>query len=371
MGGSAAVSAWAAPPKTQWLIIAHLDARGGLTQAAASYERQLRAASTSLGLTIALQTVADGPPPTRTLRRELLGPGRTPTVVQVAPAESPATTLAALVSWASELQPAERYALLVMGHGAGLVGGGAALPADAMRPAMIRQGLQQARERLGQPLDVLCLDTCYGAALEVLYGLRGLCRYVTAAPGLINSPGLNWEGALSDLACDPVPLTLVRGLVSRGMLQREASLALVGVDMDRLGLVSERMHQLADELQLHLPDEMQTLTWARAHSRSWGDHAELVDVAGLADGLHENAATPAVRQAAGELFEGLASLVTAIWKSEGGSKQGAVGVFFPPTLSETPPEYRTSYQFAQACGWAPLLESYWARLTQLLNVSTP
>ena len=155
------------------------------------------------------------------------------------------------------------------------------------------------------------------------------------------------------------------------MLQREASLALVGVDMDRLDSASEKMRGLAYELQLHLPDEMQTLTWARAHSRSWGDHAELVDVAGLADGLHLNAATPAVRQAAGEFLEALAFLVTTIWKSDGGAEQGAVGVFFPPTLSETPLEYRSSYQFAQACGWGQLLDSYWARLTQLLNMSAP
>ena len=361
----------AAPPQAKWLILAHLDGRNGLGQAVDAYEHQLRVAGGRYGFSVALQVAADQPPPHKTLRRVLLRPGKPPTIEQVLPRASAADALADFIAWASSAQPAEHYALLVMGHGAGLLAGLTALPPGALRPETMRAGLRQACQKLGQPLDVVCLDTCYGATLEVLYGLQGLCRYATAAPGLIFSPGLDWAGALSDLASDPVSPSLVRGLVSRGMSRREAGLALVGVDMAQLGPVCDKTRVLSEQLQAHLTDEMLSLTWVRAHSRSWGDHAELADVAALASGLEGNAATPAVRGAAAELTEALSRLVMAFWESDGAAGHGALGVYYPPTLAEAPPEYRSAYEFASVCGWAALLESYWVRVTQVLTATTP
>jgi hypothetical protein len=371
IGASATPLAWAEPPKTQWLVMAHLDGRGGLGQAVDAYERQLRAACGRHRLCVALQVFADSTTSPLAARRALLRPGKPRLIERVTPDNRPGEALADFVSWASAAQPAEHYALLVMGHGAGLLAGPSVAPPGALRPLALRSGLAQVCPKLGQPMDVVCLDTCYGASLEVLYGLRGLCRYATAAPGLVYSPGLDWAGALSDLAARPAATSLVRGLVCRGMSRRDDGLALVGVDLDQMGSVCDRTRALAEALQAHLADEMPSLTWGRAQSRSWGDRTELVDVKALASCLQEGAATPEVREAAAELVSALNALIVAAWESDGGAGPGALGVYFPPTLAGVPPEYRSDYEFASACGWAALLEIYWARVTQSLTATMP
>ena len=367
----AACSAWGASDKSQWLILAHLDGRGGLGPAVDAYEHQLRASSARHGFSVALRIVVDQGPPLNAVRGVLWRSGQLQATQPVSRSDGAAEGLADFIAWATTAQPAEHYALLVMGHGAGLLSDAAALPAGALRPSALRAGLQQACAKLGQPLDVVCLDTCYGGTLEVLYGLRGSCLYATAAPGLIFSPGLDWAGALENLAQDPGALSLVRGVISKGMSRFEPASALVGVNMGQLGSVSDKARALSELLRAHLAAEMQTLTWARAHCRSWGDHGELADVAALASGLEHNAATPVVRAAAAELRAALEQVVVAAWESNGAAEHGALGVYFPLTLTETPPEYRSAYEFASSCGWAELLDSYWVRITQLLNTNAP
>lgn len=283
-------------------------------------------------------------------------------------ASDPAHALAEFVGWGTAVAPARHYALLLMGHGAGLLQS-PTLPPDALRPVALRDGLELACNRLGHPLDVVGLDTCYGGTLEVAYGLRKACRYLTAAAGLIYSPGLDWAGALSDLSVRPEASTLVRGLVKRGMPQRDQPVSLVGLDMRQLDPVCGAIQRLNRILLANLKQELPVLIYARSHCQSWGDRNELVDLGELMDSLGANGLSPEVKRAASEVRQGLASLAMCSWRSsESTAAAGCgVGVYFPPTFEPVPADYLQSFEFGSTSEWGRLLESYWMRLASSLS----
>lgn len=302
------------------------------------------------------------------LRRERLASTGSVDSATAEPASDPGRGLAEFVTWGVQAAPARHYALLVMGHGAGLLQA-PTLPPDTLRPVALREGLELACNRLGQPLDVVGLDTCYGGTLEIAYSLRKVCRYLTAAPGLIYSPGLDWAGALADLSVRPEAPTLVRGLVRRGMPQRDEPLALVGLDLRQLEPLCGQVQRLNRALQADHGGELPILIYARSHTQSWGDHSELVDLGVLAESLSSNGLSADVRGAAGEVLQGLTNLIMCRWESaETTACSGSgVGVYFPPTFEAVPPEYAKSYEFASTSEWGKLLDFYWTRLTSALS----
>lgn len=367
--GAPSPPANAAATAPNWTVLAYLDARGGLDDAATAYEAKLYAAADAAHLGLAMQTISSRANASL-LRRKCQTATGDRVAVGAEPAADAAQMLAEFVAWGTQVAPARHYALLIMGHGAGLLQA-PSLPPDALRPQTLRVGLEMACSRLGQPLDVIGLDTCYGGTLEVAYSLRKVTRYLTATPGLIYSPGLDWAGALSDLSVRPEAPTLVRGLVQRGMPRRNEPLALVGIDMRQLEQVCLQVQHLSIALRMDLKQELPVLVSLRSRCQSWGDKRELVDLGALAEALGTSGLTPDVRKAATDLRHGLGSLTLCSWMSPDATSSGVgVGAYFPPTFEPVPPDYLELFEFPSTSEWGTLLESYWARLVSNLTDAT-
>lgn len=327
----------------------------------------MRAAVTDGLVTVALQVVAEQPQ--AQWRRELLQPGQSPVRTQVAPPASGAQAVEQLLTWAAGSTAAPHRVLLLMGHGAGLLRQ-ETLPPGAVGAQALAQALPSVTNGPEEALEFVALDTCYGATLEGLYPLRDACRYVTASPGLIHSPGLNWAQALRRAGALDSAATLARAVVEAGMPVAEEPQSLVAVDMSRLTATGEATGKLAALLRADLPRQMPALTFARSHVNSWGSKDELVDLAALCGVLADNAPSDEVRAAAGALRTELGRLIVRRWEC-GEDAAGGIGVFFPPTLQAAPEQYRHGYDFASTFGWSGLLESYWARVTELLLPVAP
>jgi hypothetical protein len=356
----------AAATPGEWTILAHLDARGGLSEAAAFYEKQLKTAAAAAHIGLSMEMVGDSERQ-RQLRRGVLSGSRLE-FGPASPAATAAQTLADFIKWSCREAPARHYALLVMGHGAGLIQQ-QALPEDAIGPEALQEGLTIACRALGRPLDVVALDTCYGATLELAYGLRRVTRYLTAAPGLIYSPGLDWAAALADLSAQPQATALVQGLVRRGMPRCEKDVALVGLDLRGAEPAVAHVSKLTTALQRNFPLEQPLLTYARAQCASWGERDELADLGDLGAGLAASAAGDETRAAARDLQTSLTHLIICSWRSGTNSQRSAsgLGVYFPPTFEPVPANYVRNFDFAAASGWADLLDSYWTRLASMIT----
>jgi len=109
--------------------------------------------------------------------------------------------LFAFVDFAAEEFPADRYVLVLWGHGAGWRG----LCPDGnyiMSLSELGDALEAVRQSVGRPLDMVVVDACAEATLEVLYEIREGAHYLVASELLMPYEGLPWNTILTEHARD-------------------------------------------------------------------------------------------------------------------------------------------------------------------------
>lgn len=264
-------------------------------------------------------------------------------------------------------RPGQHTMLLIVGHGAGVLEGDETL---GMEAGALGQALQGATERLGGPLDVLGLDTCFGGSLEKLWELRQVARYVTAAPGVVYAPGLAWDAVLLGSSWRD-PQALVAKVAETGMIGGTQGAALVSVDSAKLGGVREALGALAEQLVLQVQRDGHAVTYARSRARSWGKRQELCDLGALAARLQESVTDPELVSRAAQVRQALAECVVGSWWGEGRPDDGSagLGVYFPGTYEAVPVSYQR-LQLATESGWYRFLDVYWAWVSSLIGGGT-
>ncbi len=110
--------------------------------------------------------------------------------------------LTAFVSHSAELFPADRYVLVLWGHGGGWLG---ICPdgLDLMTLPELRSGLEDADQALGRTIDVIVADACAEATVEVAYEIRETADYLVASERYMSVDGLPYTQILGDLAAAP------------------------------------------------------------------------------------------------------------------------------------------------------------------------
>lgn len=357
----------AANEPAEWTVLAHLDCRGGLTQACEGYRRQLLKAKDAGQIAIALQIISDQTEPT--ISRQFAPPtAPLPQPHKMAqPLPDAGVVLRTFVIQALQKLPAKHTVLLVMGHGSGLLQ--ATGTVTGLSVAQLRDALRAARVSSGRAIDVVALDTCYAGSLEIAWELRDRCRYLTAAPGLIYSPGLDWAAALQKNRIQGKPLSLARDVVAQGQREARGRSALVALDLRGMEAVANCLQRLAVTLCSSSANLTSSITAIRAQAYSWGDRQELCDVGDIATGFARDSSDPDVRAAAQALHNELTKLVVAQWGSDrlANTTAVAVGLYFPPTLEKVPASYSEAFELGLRTGWADFLRLYWEWVADLLT----
>jgi len=110
-------------------------------------------------------------------------------------------TLSYLLSHARAAYPADRYGLIVWGHGTGWRGSGSpeasgVAPFKAMAIDDTSGGYMTIREAgtalAGQGLTTVGFDTCFGALIETAYELRNRAEWLIGSEGVTPSTGWNY-----------------------------------------------------------------------------------------------------------------------------------------------------------------------------------
>jgi hypothetical protein len=345
-----------AEAQPQWTVLAHIDTRGGLAPAAEQYEQRLREACGRRGFPLAVQRVSAaegaGGGVVGTMRVWRDGAAHAGSVVQAA-------NLAGAIEQAAppvvQSLPARHLLLVVVGHGTGLLQA-RERGQDARELACALAAVAQA---WGRPLDVLGLDTCFGASLEDLWELRHTAGTITAAPGLIYSPGLRWDRALEAPGADD-PRALARAVTQAGMTGATAEEALVSVDTAGLPEVMAAVRELTGALDGQVSRQGPAVTLVRSRTRSWGQRRELCDLAGFAAGVEHNLSGEQVQAAAQRVGRAVGESLIARWWGGGAPTDGAagLGVYFPPTFEAIPASYG-ELEFARDSGWYGFVRHYW------------
>jgi hypothetical protein len=109
------------------------------------------------------------------------------------------STLSSFVQFTAETYPADRFVLLLWGHGAswrGLCPDGS----DVLTLPELRTGLSDAVASIGRPLDMVVVDSCAEASVEMLTQLRGLATIFVGSEKDVPSQGIPYVLVMNDLA---------------------------------------------------------------------------------------------------------------------------------------------------------------------------
>lgn len=264
-------------------------------------------------------------------------------------------TLSGFLQWRGP-QTGNRRLLIIAGHGTGLAtleqsrsgvmadgGSGQVLDAAAVAGVLDAQDVH---------FDVISLDSCHGASLEVAWELRRGCSYCVAPPAKLPTPGLPWA---ETLGADPVstPIQAVR------MLQQYYDGPVGVVDCRVLGEVRDAFKSLVDALEADMEANIPALRFIRSRTTSWGYRDEACDALELTRRLARNAGTVEAANAASVAARALNAACVTSGGGEGDQPgRGKVGLFFPPGWENPPEWYHRAYSFARETGWARFLQKY-------------
>ncbi len=297
-------------------------------------------------------------------------------------------TLGEFLGWVREQAPAQRYALIIMGHGTGLAvpGGGlegglansgvaldTSAGGDCLSAVELAGGIEDGFGEGEAPgLDALFLDCCYGGCLEVAYELRDAARYLTGAPGEMPNPGLPWDTILSSVSGDgevegrELVETCLRVAQEQDGEQTER-VSLTAIDLNGMSSARQSFREYATAAAGRMAEIAPAVTLAHSRSATWGSQRELCDAGVLLESLAECLADDGLARAARAAAEAVKASVVGR-AGEQGEQGVGIGIFFPGALSGVPASYEPQRcSFARDSGWGAFLRAYLHRLRDLME----
>lgn len=163
-----------------------------------------------------------------------------------------ASTLTDFITFATSQWPANKYLLVLWGHGAGW-DGLCIDGTDVLTLPELKDGLVSATQNIGRPLDMIAVDACVEATMETLYQVRGLAEYFVAAQTNVPYQGLPYNQFLTDLAADPeqsVPSlgeSMVDDYIDWASHNSPGSATLSLVDLSKIGIVVNALSELSEQ----------------------------------------------------------------------------------------------------------------------------
>lgn len=104
------------------------------------------------------------------------------------------TVLKEFIEFGKKTFPAEKYVLIMWGHGAGI---GSFAVDDRSKNSMILSELKKAVSN--QDLCVIGFDTCFGGVLECVYELKDCAPFITGCPRMAPSQGWDYTKLLEEI----------------------------------------------------------------------------------------------------------------------------------------------------------------------------
>jgi hypothetical protein len=210
--GLAILVAFANGLGAHWTVMVYMGADNELHDQAYNDLEELSSVGSSAEVKVIVQLDDQGP----STRRYFIEPGQAVLVESLPELDmADPSTLSDFVRFCAEGYPAERYFLILWGHGNGW--------RESISPGMIqaiiydwssdhsmgvaggelRSALERIRAHLGRPLDLLGFDACAMAMVEVALEAAGLARVLIGSAGPTPWDGWSYDGLLRSIKADP------------------------------------------------------------------------------------------------------------------------------------------------------------------------
>jgi hypothetical protein len=229
-------------------------------------------------------------------------------------------TLTSFLKWAERKFHAERYLLVLWGHGTG-VGFELEDPAslgdvvfdadDGLEVRELADVLQGFKRRQGRPVDVLGFDACYMASIEVVYELRALADRLVGTQTSLPVAGWPYTRLLKSLKANPRQSTqrLVAAITQEvaASFQRPANITQTALAPGQAADGVRAAFQGLVKALRALPrkgSERRAVRRALTGT-SFLEARQFVDLLDLCRRVHKAAHDPSIRGAAAEVIEAL------------------------------------------------------------------
>ncbi len=380
--GAAAAAQEAGAPG--WGIAAYVCADGDLSSIGERYVAELQRGARAGGWPLALQVDRGAGAETNAVTRMVVAPdaGRPISeAVDVGAQGNVATAnaVAAFLHWARSRVPAERWALVVFGHGASAAGRGAdrrrwnSGPAvavdssarDVLTPVELAEGVVG-----GGGVDLLVLDCCFGAGVEVLWELREAAEVVVASPSRLPAAGMPWGAVLGTAQS-------TSGVTAEGWALQCLAVAaggdggqatpLIAVRPAGLVTVAEAVQVLAETVAAEPEARVAAVALGRGLCRDWGAERELCDVRELCCRLGGTS-----DESLAEAAKNTVDAIDACTVGHVGAEDGCgLVALMPGGLPRLPEGYGSRQDsFAATSGWGELARLYCGRQQDLMRRTT-
>lgn len=290
-------------------------------------------------------------------------------------------TLADFLVWAMDSHPANRYALVLGGYGAGWHG--LALDADTgigdqnvadqtdyLSLIDLDQGLRTALETTGRDrLDIIALNASMMGQLDVLQLLQPYGRYAVASADLVPGAGWDYEPLLGQLVANPntEPAVLAGQMVAdyinvQTQLMGNDHVTMTAYDLAQLPPLAAAIESLAAALMQQPEQAADTAGDARRGAQVYGSAAPTSANGFAAIDLHHAAAILAERSplesvavAARAVMLAVDSAVLAHDHGPALSQGGGLALYWPATADFYDPAYSEATGLSN---WETFLNSY-------------
>jgi hypothetical protein len=394
-------ASWSAP-RAEWTVLGYLSGDGSLEPVALEYMRRLAAAPATDRVSVGVQidrcpgfstdlgdfedtrrVVFEGDDP-RAPRRWKWADWRAEVNM------GDPRTLGDFLTWGVGALPAQKYLVLLVGHGSGVrpflpqadardkgVAYDATNNGDSLTPQEIAAAGRDLLEATGgKGVALLAVDACFSASLEVAYDAATFADAMTGSPDLLYEPGVPWDQVLRSM-CETPEMTgeqvaeeaveAVRKVQTASGNPRGSYAAARLGDMAEF---EEAVSALSRELRKSMVDVAPAVTGARGCAGQGGLSGEMLDASVFLRELsHRASGVGRSGELAAEAGRRLDAMVIAAYGggTDGGPSQAWTwAVFFPPSLTVFPADYLETNAFAREAGWGAFLEAYLGHVQRLV-----
>jgi hypothetical protein len=249
------------------------------------------------------------------------------------------TVLADFGRWAVECYPAEKYLVVIWGHGYGWSRKSKYIGYDryshdqiSIASGEMKRGLGSISESIGGPIDLLVLDACLMQSVEVLSETGGICRVVLGSQSPLPMDGLPYDRVFPLMSGDQTARELARDLVAacRDYYRDGPEMTVSAVDVDSLRGWSKNLKSFFDGLiAAGLTGCIDTLAVADSVIRF--PPLSSFDLVGMLSLMKGRLSGP-YSDAAGQLISGL-PVLAAYTNSPDSSVISGISAWYPGSIS--------------------------------------
>ncbi|MCX7796947.1 MAG: clostripain-related cysteine peptidase [bacterium] len=247
-------------------------------------------------------------------------------------------TLKDFVVWTISNYPAERYALIIWDHGGGwrikTLGLRGISYDDTSSTYMTMAQLKSALSQIGRKIDLLGMDACLMAMMEVAYQIKDYANYLVGSEESEPSWGWPYNTILTDLVSNPnmSPSTLASTIVNKygTYYSYYSDVTQSAIDLSKISDLKNACDGLALALKNVINTYKTEIQLAVSSTLAY-DYSDFRDLYHFAQNIYTGINDTTIRNLATNVMNKVTSAVVAEWHSSDLANSHGISVWLPPS----------------------------------------